>query len=91
MIIDFISSVALGIATWIVSLAPNMTSADYGNIDSITAGIQFIIDNAHKLDFFIPVASIVYIVWMVISIELMYFIIRVTRWIASIVTIGFVK
>ena len=91
MIIDAISTIALNIITWIISLAPTMTSGDYANIQSITDAINAFINMINWASFFFPIKLAFTILSIVITIELSLFTIRVFRWIASIVTIGFVK
>jgi hypothetical protein len=91
MIIDAISSIALGIATWIVGLAPVMTSGDYANIQSITDALNAFISMVSWASFFFPIKLAFTILSIVITIELSLFTIRIFRWVASIVTVGFVK
>ena len=91
MIGQLLSDIFFSIITWIVSLAPVMTSQDYNNISSITNAINSFVDMIYWSSFFFPINLAFIIISLIITIEFILFSIKAIRWIGSIVSGGIIK
>jgi hypothetical protein len=91
MILDAISTIAITVVTWIVNLAPTMTSNDYATLSTISNTINSFFNLIYWASFFFPIAHAWTIILNLTFLSISYFTFRLIKWIASIVTIGIVK
>lgn len=91
MISNLLSEIMFGVITWIVNLAPVMTSQDYNNVSSITNAINSFLDIIYWSSFFFPINLAFIIISLIITIEFILFTIKAIRWIGSIVSGGIIK
>lgn len=86
-IINFLYSVAV----LLIGFLPNPSEQDYINLVSISDSINGVRSFLIWANLFFPLDDLFIILRLVIAIELIYFSFRISRWVASIFSAGFVK
>jgi len=91
MIFTTIINAGLSILTYIISYFPDVTGSDQARIDTMSTTFETLRGYFSNINFVFPIDTVFTVLQMIIVIEIIIAIVRIVRWIASNVTLGFIK
>jgi len=91
MIFNALVTFAYSVASFIIGLAPNVSASDTNNINTMHTMFAQARALFNWVNFFFPIDTLFLIIGLIITIQLVSFISRLARWIASILTVGVIK
>lgn len=88
MIIEGLLLAFFAVLDFVVSFFP---AADAGIVTFISSKITFIRDQLTVISPFVDVNSFLYVLGIILTIELIVFIFRLSKWVLQLVSAGFIK